>query len=148
MYTNILVPHDGTRLSEAALVHAVKLARALSARIRVLHVVTDFTSDAVAAVPMLSSTAGDAYRQRAVAEAEAVLAAAVRTGRAHDVDTETQYVFAADPFKAIVDAAEMHGSDLIVMASHGRRGLESLLIGSETQKVLTHCRVPVLVVRN
>lgn len=148
MYTHILVPHDGTRLSEAALVHAVKLARALSARVRVLHVITDFTSDSVAAVPMLSSSAGDAYRQRAVAEAEAVLAAAVRTGRAHDVETETQYVFAVDPFRAIVDAAEMHGSDLIVMASHGRRGLESLLIGSETQKVLTHCRVPVLVVRN
>lgn len=148
MYTHILVPHDGTRLSEAALVHAVKLARALSARIRVLHVITDFTSDSVAAVPMLSSAAGDAYRQRAVAEAEAVLAAAVRTGRAHDVETETQYVFAVDPFRAIVDAAEMHGIDLIVMASHGRRGLESLLIGSETQKVLTHCRTPVLVVRN
>ena len=50
MYTHILVPHDGTRLSEAALVHAVKLAKALSARVRVLHVITDFTSDAVAAV--------------------------------------------------------------------------------------------------
>jgi nucleotide-binding universal stress UspA family protein len=64
------------------------------------------------------------------------------------VPIETRYVLAADPYKAIVDTAERNGSDLIVMASHGRRGLESLLIGSETQKVLTHCRVPVLVVRS
>lgn len=148
MYTHILVPHDGTRLSEAALVHALKLAKTLSARVRVLHVITDFVGDAVVAVPMLSTAAGEAYQQRAVAEADAVLAAAARTGRAHDVETETQFVFAVDPFKAIVDAAEMHGIDLIVMASHGRRGLESLLIGSETQKVLTHCRTPVLVVRS
>jgi nucleotide-binding universal stress UspA family protein len=148
MYTHILVPHDGTRLSEGALVHALKLAGAIGARVSVLHVITDFVGEAVAAVPMLSSAAGEAYQQRAIADAEAILAGALRTGRAHDVPTETRYVLAADPHKAIVDVAERSGADLIVMASHGRRGLESLLIGSETQKVLTHCRVPVLVVRS
>jgi nucleotide-binding universal stress UspA family protein len=148
MYAHILVPHDGTRLSEAALVHAVRLARTLAARVTVLHVITDFVGDPVGQMPTLSSSAAEAYQQRAIAEAEAILAGAVRTGNAHDVATATQYVFAADPHKAIVDAAGQHGIDLIVMASHGRRGLESLLIGSETQKVLTHCRIPVLVVRN
>jgi nucleotide-binding universal stress UspA family protein len=148
MYAHILVPHDGTRLSETALVQAMKLAKTLSARVRVLHVIADFVGDPTGQVPTLSTTAGEAYQQRAIAEAEAILAGAARTGNAHDVPTETQYVFAADPFKAIVDVSEQQGIDLIVMASHGRRGLESLLIGSETQKVLTHCRVPVLVVRN
>ena len=89
MYAKILVPHDGTRLSELALVHALKLAKSLSARISVLHVITDFMGDAVAAVPMLSSAAGEAYQQRAVAEAEAILASAARTGQAHGVETYT-----------------------------------------------------------
>jgi nucleotide-binding universal stress UspA family protein len=56
-------------------------------------------------------------------------------------------VLASDPSRVIVDETERRGCDLIVMASHGRRGLEALLLGSETQKVLTHCKVPVLVVR-
>jgi nucleotide-binding universal stress UspA family protein len=148
MYAHILVPHDGTRLSESALAHAVKLAKSVAARISVLHVVTDFVGDASLEVPLLASTAREAFQQRSIGEAEAILASAARMGAAQDVAISGHFLFAADPYKAIVDEAERRGCDLIVMASHGRRGLESLLIGSETQKVLTHCRIPVLVVRN
>lgn len=148
MYSHILVPHDGTRLSEVALTHAVQLAKAITARLSVLHVITDFVGDPVGKVPLLTTTASDAYQQRAIGEAEAILSGARRSGHAHDVTTETHYLFAVDPYKAIIDEARRRGCDLIVMASHGRRGLESLLIGSETQKVLTHCQIPVLVVRN
>lgn len=148
MYTHILVPHDGTRLSEAALTHAVQLAKATSARISVLHVVTDFVGDASMEVPLLAMTAREAFQQRSIGEAEAILAGAARVGAAHDVAIDGHFLFAADPYKAIVDEAQRRNCDLIVMASHGRRGLESLLIGSETQKVLTHCRIPVLVVRS
>lgn len=148
MYAHILVPHDGTRLSESALAHAVQLAKVTSARISVLHVVTDFVGDASMEVPLLATTAREAFQQRSIGEAEAILASAARIGAAHGVTIEGHFLFAADPYKAIVDEAQRRGCDLIVMASHGRRGLESLLIGSETQKVLTHCRIPVLVVRN
>ena len=148
MYSHILVPHDGTRLSESALSHAVQLAKVILAQISVLHVVTDFVGDASMEVPLLATTAREAFQQRSIGEAEAVLSGARRIGAAHDVAVGGHFVFAPDPYKAIIDEAERRGCDLIVMASHGRRGLESLLIGSETQKVLTHCRIPVLVVRN
>lgn len=147
MFAHILVPNDGSRLSENALTQAVSLAKVLDARISVLHVITDFLGDPVGEVPMLASTARDAYQQRAIGEAEAILSSSARLGAAHDVPTATHYVLAPDPFRAIVEEADRLQCDLIVMASHGRRGLEALLLGSETQKVLTHCRIPVLVVR-
>lgn len=147
MFNHILIPTDGTHLSEAALVHAINLAKVLGSRLNVLHVVTDFVGDASMEVPLLATTAREAFQQRSIGEAEAVLSGARRIGAAHDVAVGGHFVFAPDPYKAIIDEAERRGCDLIVMASHGRRGLESLLIGSETQKVLTHCRIPVLVVR-
>jgi len=147
MFTHILVPHDGSKLSEAALSHALKLAKSLSARITVLHVVTDFTGDPSNAVPLLASTAREAFQQRAIGEAESILSRAKRLGSAHDVNIEGHYLLSADPFKAIIDEVERRGCDLVMMASHGRRGLSAMLLGSETQKVLTHCQTPVLVVR-
>jgi nucleotide-binding universal stress UspA family protein len=147
MFTHILVPHDGSRLSESALTQALELAKSLSARINVLHVITDFAGDPGSAVPLMAMTAGEAFQQRAIGEAEAILSRAKRLGSAHDVQIDTHYLLAADPFRAIVDESERLGCDLIMMASHGRRGFSALLLGSETQKVLTHCRTPVLVVR-
>jgi nucleotide-binding universal stress UspA family protein len=147
MFKHLLVPTDGSRLSEAALAQAIDLAKSLGARISVLHVVTNFMPDPAMDVPMLAATAGEAFQQRAIAEAESILGSAVRRARAHDVEVRTHYVFSGEPYRAIVDEAQSSQCDLIVMASHGRRGLEALLLGSETQKVLTHCQVPVLVVR-
>ena len=147
MFTHILVPHDGSQLSEAALTHAVKLAKALSARISVLHVITDFTGDPANAVPLMATTAREAFQQRAIGEAEAILARAKRLGTAHDVSIDADYLPGTDPFRSIIEEVERRNCDLVVMASHGRSGWSAILLGSETQKVLTHCRTPVLVVR-
>jgi nucleotide-binding universal stress UspA family protein len=146
MYTHLLVPTDGTRLSEAAVRQAVELARVLPARLSVLHVITTLLEDRGEA-GALSETAREAIEQRALAEAEAILAVAARQARAQAVEVDTQSIYSRDPARTICEEAERRGCDLIVMASHGRRGLESLLLGSETQKVLTHCKIPVLVVR-
>ena len=147
MYQHILIPTDGSRLSESALAQGIELCKALGARLSVLHVVTDFVGDQAVDIPMAAVTAQEAYQQRAIAEAQSILGSAERHARAHGIEARTHYVFSTDPFRAIVDEAERSACDLIVMASHGRRGLEALLLGSETQKVLTHCSVPVLVVR-
>lgn len=147
MFNHILIPTDGTHLSEAALVHAINLAKVLGSRLNVLHVVTDFVGDQAIDIPMMAVTAREAFQQRAIAEAESILGSAERRARAQGVEARSHYVFSADPYQAIVDEAERAQCELIVMASHGRRGLEALLLGSETQKVLTHCQIPVLVVR-
>lgn len=147
MYQHILVPTDGTRLSELALNAAIALAAKLGSRLHVLHVVTEYAGDARGVLPELASSAREAFQQRAVAEAESILKGAERIARAHHVAVDGAYVFADDPYRVIVDRAEAQACDLIVMASHGRRGLQAMLLGSETQKVLTHSRVPVLVVR-
>ena len=80
------------------------------------------------------------------AEAQEVFAAATKGADLSEVTVDEQFVVGFSPYEAIIEAAEKYGCDLIVMASHGRRGLSSLLLGSETQKVLTHSRLPVLVV--
>lgn len=147
MFQHILVPVDGSTLAQNALAHAIALAEAVGARISAFHVVTEFSGERAVDRPELAAAAGEAYRERAIAEAESILSYANRRARAHDVEVDARYVFSLDPHRAIVEEAERAGCDLIVMASHGRRGLQALLLGSETQKVLTHCRIPVLVVR-
>ncbi|MNT82724.1 Universal stress protein family protein [compost metagenome] len=87
-----------------------------------------------------------AFEEQEAAHASARLEAVVAAARAAGVTCETDMTTSV-PYKGIIDAAARHGCDVIFMASHGRRGLEGLLVGSETQKVLTHCRVPVLVYR-
>jgi nucleotide-binding universal stress UspA family protein len=87
------------------------------------------------------------YQQRADALAREVLAPAERIARAEDIGCETLAVTADEPWSGVLHAAHRRKYDMIVMASHGRRGLAKALLGSETQKVLTHSRIPVLVVR-
>jgi len=76
-----------------------------------------------------------------------MLAAAQAEAKAQGVDCATVAILGDHPYQGIIDQATKSGCDVIMMASHGRRGLEGLLLGSETAKVLTHSRIPVLVVR-
>ena len=96
---------------------------------------------------LIDPTTPEQFAKSASAEAEAILSkargAAEADGVACDSDTAVNEV----PYEAIIDAADRHGCDLIFMASHGRRGIAGLLLGSETQKVLTHSKTPVLVYR-
>ena len=147
MYKHLLVPTDGSKLSDKAVVQAIALAGALGARITFLH--------ATAAMPRPIYSDGMSvdliprkeYVQRAKAEAAKVLDKVAAKAKGAGIEAKVVHVTPETPWESISAVAKKAKADLIVMASHGRRGLAGLLLGSETTKVLTHSTVPVLVVR-
>lgn len=144
MFQHILVPTDGGALSERATQTAIDLARLSGARLTVLAVTDPFPFSPLAeTAPIDPQEYLDAQRRMAERRVQAVQQRAQHAG----LRCEGVYVEAAAPWRGITEQAQALGADLIVMASHGRRGVEALLLGSETQRVLTHCAVPVLVVR-
>jgi len=145
MFKHILVPTDGSKLSERALKQAVRLAKQLGARVTAFHVMPKFQPSTYQ-MELLQMTVGE-YDQARLEHASQFLRFAERAAAAADVDCEGRHVVSDHPYKEIVKAAQKYGCDLILMASHGRRGIEGFLLGSETQKVLTHSHVPVLVYR-
>ena len=144
MYQRILVPTDGSEMSTRALQAAASLARLTGARLEVLSVKEPCPYSAISEMqPVPPQEFFDAQERTAQARVTAALEAA----RAHGVTAEGATVEALHPWEAILDHAKAKDCDLVVMASHGRRGLGALLLGSETQKVLTHSTLPVLVIR-
>ncbi len=144
MYQRILVPTDGSEMSTRALQAAASLARLTGGRLEVLSVKEPFPYSAISEMqPVPPQEFFDAQERTA----QARVAAALEAARAHGVAAEGATVEALHPWEAILDHAKAKGCDLVVMASHGRRGLNALLLGSETQKVLTHSTRPVLVIR-
>jgi nucleotide-binding universal stress UspA family protein len=149
MYKNILVPHDGSDLSDEAADHAIALARSVKSRLTLLHVVAHrhLVLDEGVSSRVVQNLERD-YEAAAKTNAEDRIARVAARARKSGVESESKVIVADDPYKEIIDQARSLGCDLIVMASHGRRGLEGLLLGSETVKVLTHSSTPVLVVRH
>ena len=147
MYTHFLVPTDGSKLSEKAVTHAIALAQALRAKISFFYASPDYPMPAYADGVVYEPVSKKEYKQLAAKEAAQVLDRATTKATAAGVDCARVHMIAASPWEAILNAAKKSKSDAIVMASHGRRGLSALLLGSETQKVLTHSKLPVLVVR-
>jgi nucleotide-binding universal stress UspA family protein len=144
MYQQILVPTDGSEMSLRAVQTAASLARLTGARMEVLSVKEPFPYSAMSEMqPVPPQEFFDAQERTAQERVTAALEAA----RAQGVKAEGATVEALHPWEAILDQAKAKGCDLVVMASHGRRGLGALLLGSETQKVLTHSTLPVLVIR-
>jgi nucleotide-binding universal stress UspA family protein len=145
MYTHILIPTDGSELGGRAVEHGIALARQIGAKITALTALPPFhtfTTD----TQMIEDTPQQ-YAARMHKHAEQTLGAAAAAARAAGVACETIQVEHEHPYRAIIDFAALKGCDLIVMASHGRRGISALVLGSETIKVLTHCKIPVLVHR-
>jgi nucleotide-binding universal stress UspA family protein len=147
MYKNILVATDGSKLSDKAIVHAIGLAQAVGAKITIFFAAPDYPLPAYADGVVYEPVSRKEYTKLAAADAEKILDAAAAKGTAAGVESTTAYSIAAAPWEAILAAAKKHKCDAIVMASHGRRGVSALLLGSETQKVLTHSKLPVVVVR-
>ncbi|HSW05792.1 universal stress protein [Aquabacterium sp.] len=145
MFKNLLLPTDGSAVSEAAIRKALGFAREGKARVTGLHVMHPFHLFSYN-VEMIEDTR-EVYERDCQAHAEAYLASIERAAKELDVPCETVLVRADHPYEAIIRCAEQRSCDLIVMASHGRRGMQALLVGSETQKVLTHSKLPVLVLR-
>jgi Universal stress protein UspA and related nucleot ide-binding proteins len=143
VFKHILLATDGSELSRMAMEAAIGFVKAGGARLTAYTCMEEY--------PYVASGDSGHPRRKAFEEQEAAHASArleevVAAAKAAGVTCETDMTTSI-PYKGIIDAAARHGCDVIFMASHGRRGLEGLLVGSETQKVLTHCRVPVLVYR-
>jgi nucleotide-binding universal stress UspA family protein len=145
IYRHIVVATDGSDLSREAVHHAVALAAATGAGLTAVTATLPWDSVLLGEVATQMSEAE--YDARAGRAAEKRLAVARAAMAAKGVKGETVHVVERHPHRAIIDVATAKGADLIVMASHGWLGLSSLLIGSETQKVLTSTRTPVLVFR-
>ncbi len=145
MYTNILIATDGSELAGKAVRHGIALAKRIDAKTTVLTVLPPFhvlTTD----TQMIEDTP-EQYKARMREHAEKTLGAAAKAAQATGVACETVQVEHEHPYRAIIDTAASKGCDLIVMASHGRHGISAILLGSETVKVLTHSKIPVLVHR-
>lgn len=144
MFKRILVPTDGSDITTKAVNTAIGLARNLGAQVQAIAVKEPFPYSAISEMqPTPPQEFFDAQERIATKRLQAVTAACTEAG----VACEAFSVEAVHPWEAIIDHAKTQQCDLLVMASHGRRGVSALLLGSETQKVLTHSTVPVLVVR-
>jgi nucleotide-binding universal stress UspA family protein len=145
MYSNILIPTDGSELAGKAVQHGIALAKRIGAKATVLTVVPPFqvlTTD----TQMLEDTPAQ-YKARMQEHTEEVFGTGARAAQAAGVVYELIVVDHEHPYRAIIDTAESRSCDLIVMASHGRHGVAAIVLGSETIKVLTHSKIPVLVYR-
>ena len=145
MYQHILVPTDGSLLSAAAIDRTLDFAREAGARVTVLAATEPFHVFSTESKQLSDTRA--TYEQHVKAEAAQHLADAERKAKALGVQCKVIQVENAQPYRAIIDTAKQSGCDLIAMASHGRRGVSALVISSETNKVLTHSSIPVLVYR-
>jgi nucleotide-binding universal stress UspA family protein len=147
MYKNLLVATDGSKLSEKAVAHAIALAQAVGATVTAFYAAPDYPMPAYADGVVYEPVSRKEYASLAAEDSQKILEAAAAKARSANVECKTAYTIASAPWEAILAAAKKHKCDAIVMASHGRRGLSAVLLGSETQKVLTHSKLPVIVVR-
>ena len=144
MFKRIIVPTDGSDITAKAVSTAVALAKLCGASLVTLCVKEPFPYSAISEMqPVPPQEFYDAQERIAAGRVQAVLAAAAAAG----VAAEGATVEELHPWEAILDTAKQKGCDVVVMASHGRRGMAALLIGSETSRVLTHTQLPVLVVK-
>ncbi len=144
MFKHLLVPIDGSPTSQLAVDKAIGLARAFSSAVSVLFVIDPYPFAGVGA----DFAYGQAqYMSAARAEANEALAAARKAFEVAGVQVNASLVEAHMVWRGIVEAADAGGADLIVMGSHGRSGIEKMVLGSVAQRVLSHARQPVLVVR-
>ncbi|HEU4459779.1 MAG TPA: universal stress protein [Methylibium sp.] len=144
MYRRILVPTDGSPITEKAIAAAIGLAKPLGAQIEALAAVEPFQYGVIGEVdPPPPVDFRETQQRIATQRVQAIALACESAGIACSVHVTE----AAHPYEAIIGHATQRGCDVIVMASHGRRGVRAMLLGSQTQKVLTHTAVPVLVVR-
>jgi nucleotide-binding universal stress UspA family protein len=144
MYKRILISTDGSDISQKAVQSAVDIAKSGGAELFAISVKEPFPYSAISEMqPVPPQEFYDAQERIANERVKAVVDVAAAAG----VKCQAHTVEALHPWEAILDHAKNQACDLIVMASHGRRGLSALLLGSETQKVLTHSSIPVLVIK-
>ena len=150
MYKNILVPTDGSKLSGKALKEAIVFAKACGSKLAVLHVMPDaraYISEHYHVPTDLAAPLKKKFQGEAATRSQEIIDEACSLGKAAGIACTGFSIVGDEPYEAIIKQAKKSKCDLIMMASHGRKGLQSLLLGSETAKVLVHSKIPVLVVR-
>jgi nucleotide-binding universal stress UspA family protein len=147
MFNNILVPTDGSKLSEKAVQEAMLLAEMTCAKLVALHVYPEFAGSPYGTFGPSEDILAEAHVKQHEAEAGKLFDKITNLALAAGVKLDTALVQSNDVYAQIIATAKKKKCDLICMASHGRRGLAGVMLGSETQKVLTHSKIPVLVLR-
>lgn len=145
MFKHILLPTDGSPGSDNAVQAGLRLAAQVGARVTALHVVPPFRTFTY--LPDMIEDTEEQYDRESDQRARTLLQAVEKQAQESGVPCDSVVVRTDDVYDAIIETARDRQCDLITMASHGRRGVRGLLLGSETQKVLTHSLVPVLVFR-
>lgn len=146
MFKNILIPTDGSGQSQHAVRTGIELAKLHQARITGIHVIPDYHL-LIAYEGAFDPVTEERIEEEAKLRAESYLAFIRKAAEEAGIPCDTVCETSDHPHDAILKTAEAKGCDLILMTSHGRKGLAAVLLGSETRKVLTHAKVPVLVVR-
>lgn len=148
MYAHIMVPLDGSELSLKAVHESIALAKKLKSKLTLITVVSPYHTGI--SLPFPSDTVHDiekSHNEEAKMAAQKLHVDMSARAKSEGVESESIVAFGESPYEQIINKAQASNCDLIVMASHGRKGLDGLLLGSETVKVLTHSKIPVLVVR-
>jgi len=145
MYKHVLLPTDGSELSKKAVEHGIELAKTVDARLTALIVSTPLNSLVVE--PDLVAGQFDQYKKLVTDQAEKYLGSVQKHAAAASVKCDGVHIEHDRPYEAIIEVATKRGCDLIIMASHGLSGASPVMLGSETLKVLTQTKIPVLVYR-
>lgn len=144
MFEHILVPLDGSSTSEAAVAKTIALAKAFNSRVTLLSVVDIY---AFAGLGIDVASGQTDYLGAATAEAKLAVQSALQLCEAAGVAATPSVIEGQGVYKSILAAAETSGADLIVMGSHGRKGLEKLMLGSVASQVLSNTHLPVMIIR-
>jgi nucleotide-binding universal stress UspA family protein len=149
MYQHVLVPTDGSELSLKAAQTAARLCKELNARMTAVYVIPPYTPPSVGDGVVLwpDQFSPDRYKEVSEQIANKAIEKVKAAASSAQVECDGLYLTKLHPWQGIIDTAKGQKCDLIVMASHGRKGIEGILVGSETTKVLTHSSTPVLVCR-
>jgi nucleotide-binding universal stress UspA family protein len=145
VFKHILFPTDGSRAAQSAAHACIAFAAQVGARVTAVHVVSPLTLFTFE--PVITDKARQAWQQNTAASVRACLEPVAQLARAARVPCATVVVESDEPYEAMLECARDHGCDLVLMASHGRKGVRGTLLGGQTQKLLTHSAIPVMVYR-
>ncbi len=146
MFKNILIPTDGSEQSQRAIRTGIELAKVHQSKITGIHVIPDYHL-LIAYEGAFDPVTEERIEEEAKARAEGYLSFMKNAAHEAGIPCDTVCETSDHPYDAILKTAETKGCDLILMTSHGRKGLAAVLLGSETRKVLTYSKIPVMVVR-
>ena len=147
MYRHLLAATDGSELSNLAVEHAIELARKLNAKLTLLHVAGQYPPPMLVDGTVFPTLPQDEHEAAVAKQSEEILQPCRERARAAGIDCTCVHESDSAAWHAIMEVADREDCDVIVMGSHGRGGLAALIMGSQTQKVLHHTDLPVLVVR-